>query len=151
MSTVSGGQHFQPPVPGPQPSQDVSEPVGSDLGDAHGDTQPPVPLVRPGQVHPLGPSLPGWYAWDPPSAGQAITGLVLTLVGAVTALVMPPLVGPFAVAGTVISLIALVRCQLRRARGRLWALAGLVLGITEIALVLLMWPRIIAWMTDIPG
>ena len=149
MSAVSGGEYLQPSPPDPQPSQDTGEPVGSDLGDAYGDAQPPAPLVTPGEVYPLDPSLPGWYAWDPPSAGQAVTGFVLTLVGGVAALLMPPLVGPFAVAGVVISLIALLRCQLGRARGRVWALAGLVLGITEIALVLLMLPRIIAWMTDI--
>jgi hypothetical protein len=152
MTASPGWDYAQPPAPGPdRAAHDTSEPLGYDLGDAEGYQQPPPPLVRPATGYDLDPVVPSGYTWDPPSAGQSIAGFILSVTGAVSALVMPLLVAPFAVAGIAVSVTALVRCRLGRARGRAWAVAGLAVGVVEVALVLLMMRLLIAWMTTIPG
>ena len=152
MSALSGGEYSQPPAPDPgRAPHDTSEPLGYDSDDIQGYQQPPLPLVRPASTYDLDPVLPSGYTWDPPSAGPSIAGFILSLAGVVSAIVMPLLIAPFAVAGIAVSLTALVRCRLGRARGRAWAVAGRVLGVVDVALVLLMMRLLIAWMTTIPG
>jgi hypothetical protein len=154
MSAVSAGNYHQPPRADPRRTpDDTSEPLGYDLTDGLGYQQPPPPLVRPAHAYALGPTLPSGYAWDPPSIAPSITGFVLSSAGLVFAMVDPRFIAPLALAGIAVNAIALVRCRVGRARGSVWAMAGLVLGAIDVVLVLSLMRLILAMLRpgDGPG
>jgi hypothetical protein len=156
MSAAPGRDYLHPPEPDPaRRAGDTSEPVGYDSDDIQGYQQPPqpLPLVRPADAYSLDPFLPSGYTWDPPSRGQSITGFLLSFAGVVCTMAMPLLTAPLAAAGIAVSVTALVRCRLGRARGRGWAVTGLVLGVIDVVLVLSMMRLLMAMMAtgDGPG
>jgi len=133
MSASSGWDNL-PTAPEPGlPSRDASgEPVGYALGVPPLYEQPPNP-------HPL-----PYLAKGPvvPSEGMSTTGFVLSISGIALDFFVPILTFPLAVAGLIVSAIALRRCRLGLAAGRGLAIAGIVVGgigiVVDVAMVLIL-------------
>ncbi len=127
MSASSGWDYRQPPAPLPaQPPYDHNgEPLGYNLDDSPLYEQPPVPQPY------------GLAAVAPLSSGFATTGFALSIGGLASAVMLPVVMVPLAVAGIGVSATALRRCRRGLAAGRRLAIAGLVLGILGVVLALL--------------
>ncbi len=100
----------------------TGEPVGLYLDDLPVYEQPPVPGAA--------------YAVPAVSSRQAVSGFVLGLVGLVAVAVVSVFAIPLPLIGLFVSLDALRSCRHGQARGRRFALAGIILGAADILVAL---------------
>lgn len=115
------------PVASPPPT--AAYPTAPPPGYAQGAAYPPNASYTPYQSY----GYPYPYSTMPPPTlpnGMAITGMVLGIVGAVTALFY--IGGVIGIVGLVFSIIALRAVNRREAAGRGMAIAGLVTSIVAI-------------------